>query len=135
MATQISNHVTKQWRYQYKVFPPQTVQRHSHLWVATLKDDTGLWLNGEPLTQHINNTFKKLFQATSPHLRPTSRNTMQCIHRSPFLVHAHSLAGVPPPTEILRNLRNLPLLKAPEPDGYHAFFFQHNWYSLDPSIV
>ena len=60
---------------------------------------------------------------------------MQCSHRSPFLIHTHLLANVPPPVEILRNLRNLPLLKALEPDGYHTFFFQHNWYSLGLSIV
>ena len=42
-----------------KYFPLKTVQQCSHLQVATLKDDMGLWLTGEPLTQHINNVFKK----------------------------------------------------------------------------
>ena len=60
---------------------------------------------------------------------------MQCSHSSPFLTYAHSLAGVPPPAKILRNLRNLPPLKAPGLDGYHALFFQHNWSSLGSSIV
>ena len=63
-----------------KYFHLKTIQCRSHLRVATLKDDTGLWLTGEPLTQHINNAFKKLFQATSPHLCSTSRNMMQCSH-------------------------------------------------------
>ena len=117
-----------------KYFHLKTVQRRSHLWVATLKDDTRLWLTGKPLSQYINNASKKLFQAMSPHLRPTSRNTMQCSHCSPFLIHAHSLADVPPLAEILRNLRKLPPLKAPGLDGYHALFFQHNWSNLGPSI-
>ena len=56
-----------------KYFHLKIIQRRSHLQVATLKDDTRLWLTREPLTQHINNAFKKLFQATSPHLHPTSK--------------------------------------------------------------
>ena len=95
----------------------------------------GLWLIGKPLTQHINNAFKNLFQARSHHLRPTSRNTRQVSHCSPFLTHAQSLACIPPLAEILRNLRELPPLKALGPDGYHALFFQQNWSSLGPSII
>ena len=103
--------------------------------MATLKDETGLWLTGEPLTQHITNAFKKLFQTTSPHMCPTFRNTLQRSHRSPFLTHTRSLTSIPPLAEILRNLQGLPPLKALGPDGYHALFFQHNWLSLGPSII
>ena len=49
-----------------KYFHLKTIQRRSHSQVVTLKDDTSLWLTGEPLTQHIHIAFKKLFQATSP---------------------------------------------------------------------
>ena len=49
-----------------KYFHLKTTKRRSHSWVITLKDDTGLWLNGESLTQHIHTTFKKLFQASTP---------------------------------------------------------------------
>ena len=84
---------------------------------------------------NINNAFKNLFQARSHHLRPTSRNTRQVSHCSPFLTHAQSLACIPPLAEILRNLRELPPLKALGPDGYHALFFQQNWSSLGPSII
>ena len=44
-----------------KFFHLKTIQRRSHSRVVTLKDDTGLWLTDEPLTQHIQNAFKKLF--------------------------------------------------------------------------
>ena len=76
-----------------------------------------------------------MFQATSPHLRLSSKNTMQCSHNSPFLNHAQSLSYIPQPNEILRNLKDLPPLKAPRLDGYHALFFQTNWPSLGPSII
>ena len=56
-----------------KYFHLHTIQRRSQSWVYTLKDDIGLWLTGEPLLQHINDAFKKLFQATSAHMRPSSR--------------------------------------------------------------
>ena len=68
-------------------------------------------------------------------MRPTSRNTRQSSHCIPFHTHAQSLACIPPPTEILWNLRELPPLKAPGPDGYHALFFQQNWSSLGLSII
>ena len=48
-----------------KFFHLKTLQRRSHSWVVTLKDEAGLWLTEEPLTQHIYNAFKKLFRATS----------------------------------------------------------------------
>ena len=54
-----------------KFFHVKTIQRRSHLRVATLKDDTGLWLIGEPLTQHIHKAFQTLFQASSPCHRNT----------------------------------------------------------------
>ena len=118
-----------------KYFHLKTIQRWSHLRVTTLKDDTRLWLTGEPLTQHINNAFKKLYQAKSPHMRPSPRSTRQDSQCSPFPTHAHSLACIPSPTEILRNLRELPPLKAPRPDGYHELFFQQKWSTLGPSII
>ena len=90
-----------------KYFHLKTIQRRSHLWVVTLKDDTGLWLTSEPLTQHIHNAFKKLFQATSPHQYPSSRTKMQCSHNSPFLTHAQVLSRIPQPNEILRIFREL----------------------------
>ena len=103
--------------------------------MTTLKDDMGLWLTGEPLTQHINNAFKKLFQATSPHMRPTPRTTRQGSQCSHFLTHAHLLACILSHAEILRNLRELPPVKAPGPDSYHVLFFQQNWSRLGPSII
>ena len=38
-----------------KYFHLKTIQRRSQSQVVTLKDDTRLWLTGEPLIQHINN--------------------------------------------------------------------------------
>ena len=118
-----------------KYFHLKTIQRHSHLQVVTLKDDTGLWLTGEPLTQHIHNAFKKLFQATSPHQCPSSRTKMQCSHNSLFLTHAQVLSRIPQLDEILRTFREFPPLKASGPDGYHALLFQTNWSNLGPSII
>ena len=54
---------------------------------------------------------------------------------SPFLNQAQALTRIPQPEKILRTLRELPPLKAPGPDGYHALFFQTNWVSLGPSII
>lgn len=59
-----------------KYFHLKTIQLRSQSWVITLKDDTGLWLIGEPLIQHINNAFEKLFQATSTHMHPPPRSGM-----------------------------------------------------------
>ena len=56
-----------------KFFHLKTLQRRSHSRVVTLKDDRGLWLTEEPLTQHIHNAFKKLFRATSQNLCPPFR--------------------------------------------------------------
>ena len=105
-----------------KYFHLQTIQRRSQSRVYTLKDDTGLWLIGEPLLQHINAAFKKLFQATFAHLRP-------------FLENAQSLTQIPRLEEIFRNLKDLPPLKAPGLDGYHALFFQTNWTNLGSSVI
>ena len=38
-----------------KYFHLKTIQQRSQSQVVTLKDDTRLWLTGEPLIQHINN--------------------------------------------------------------------------------
>ena len=116
-------------------FHLQTIQHRNQLRVVTLKDDTGLWLTREPLIQHINQAFSRLFQAMSPHLRPSSRPTVQCYPNSPFFENAQSLTSTPQPNEIYRTLRALPLLKAPGSDGYHTFFFQSNWPSLGLSII
>ena len=59
-----------------KYFHLKTIQRRSHSKVTTLKDDTGLWLIGEPLTQHIHTAFKTLF-----------RERLYCPN-SPFLTQA-----------------------------------------------
>ena len=73
--------------------------------------------------------------AMSPHLRPSSRPTVQCCPNSPFFENAQSLISIPQPDEIYRTLRVLPPLKAPGSDGYHALFFQSNWPNLGPSII
>ena len=118
-----------------KYFHLKTIQRRSHSWVVTLKDDTGLWLTGEPLTQHIHTAFKKLFQATSLNLCPSSRTKRQFYPNSLFLNQAQALTSIPQLEEILRTLRELPPLKALGPNGYHALFFQTNWSSLGLSII
>ena len=97
--------------------------------VVTLKDDTSLWLMGEPLIQHITHAFSRLFQAMSPHLCPSSRTMAQCCPNSPFFENAQSLTSIPQPDEIYRTFRALPPLKALGLDGYHALFFQSNWPS------
>ena len=71
----------------------------------------------------------------SPHLRPSSRPTVQCCPNSPFFENAQSLTSTPQPNEIYRTLRALPPLKALGLDGYHTFFFQSNWPSLGLSII
>ena len=118
-----------------KYFHLQTIQWHSQSRVYTLKDDTELWLIGEPLLQHINVAFKKLFQATSAHLRPSSRSERQYSQTSPFLENAQSLTQIPQPDEIFRNLKDLPPFKAPGSDGYHALFFRTNWTNLGSSVI
>ena len=118
-----------------KFFHLKTLQRHSHTRVVTLKDDIGLWLTDEPLTQHIHSAFKKLFQATSLHLCPPSKTDRQICPNSPFFHQAQELARIPQPDEIFRTLQEFPPLKAPGLDGYHALFFQKNWSSLGPSII
>ena len=95
----------------------------------------GLWFTDEPLTQHIHSAFKKLFQATSLHLCPPSKTDRQFCLNSPFFHQAQELARIPQPDEIFRTLQELPPLKAPGLDGYHALFFQTNWSSLGPSII
>ena len=40
-----------------KFFHAKTIQRRSQSRVSTLKDDTGLWLTGEPLIHHIHRVF------------------------------------------------------------------------------
>ena len=91
-----------------KYFHLKTIQCRSHSQVVTLKDDTGLWLTGEPLTQHIYTTFKKLFQATSPHQCPSSRTDRQFCPNSPFFNLPQDLARIPHPEEIFRTLQELP---------------------------
>ena len=118
-----------------KYFHLKTIQRHSHLRVITLKDGTGLWLTGEPLTHHIHNAFKTLFQASSSYCHITLGNERPYRPNSPFRTHAQLLTRIPQPDEILQTLQALPPLKAPEPDSYHALFFQSNWSSLGPSII
>ena len=104
-------------------FHLQTIQRRNQLQVVTLKDDIELWLTGEPLIQHINQAFSRLFQAMSPHLCPSSRPTVQCCPNSPFFENAQSLTSTPQPDEIYKTFRALPPLKAPRPNGYHTLFF------------
>ena len=118
-----------------KFFHVKTIQRRSHSRVATLKDDTGLWLTGEPLTQHIHKAFQTLFQASSPCHRNTPGIKRHCCPNSPFLTQTQALTSVPQPVEIFQTLQELPPLKAPGPDGYHALFFQTHWSSLGPSII
>ena len=118
-----------------KYFHLKTIQRCSHSQVSTLKDGMGLWLTGEPLTQHIHTAFKTLFLATSSCHRNTFGTARLCCPNSPFLTQAQVLTRIPQPDEIYQTLRELPPLKAPGPDSYHAFFFQSHWTSLGPSII
>ena len=118
-----------------KFFHIKTIQRRSHSRVATLKDDTGLWLTGAPLTQHIHIAFQTLFRATSPCHRYTLGTAGQYCPNSPFLTQIQALTNVPQPDEIFQTLRELPPLKAPGPNGYHTLFFQTHWSCLGPSII
>ena len=118
-----------------KFFHLTTLHRRSHSWVVTLKDTTGLWLTGDPLLAHINDTFHKLCQATSEYRRPSLRSAPRVCLSSPFLEHTQTLSTIPLLDEILKALRHLPLLKAPRPDGFHALFFQTNWHFLGQSVI
>ena len=116
-----------------KYFHLKTIQRRSHSQVITLKDGMGLWFTGEPLTHHIHTAFKTLFRATSPCWRITLGTERLCCPHSPFLTQAQVLTRIPQPDEIFQTFRELPPLKVPRLDGYHALFFQTNWSSLDPA--
>ena len=113
-----------------KFFHLTTLHQRSHSRVVTLKDTTGLWLTKDPLLAHINDTFHKLFQATSEYRRPSLRSAQQVCLASPFLEHTQTLSTIPLPDEILKALRHLPSLKAPGPNDFHALFFQANWHVL-----
>ena len=78
-----------------KYFHLKTIKRRSHSRVITLKDDTGLWLNGESLTQHIHTTFKKLFQASTPNWCASFRTEGQLCPNSPFLNQTQALTRIP----------------------------------------
>ena len=68
-----------------KYFHLKTIQCRSQARVITLKDDMGLWVNGESLTHHIHTTFKKLFQASTPTRCASSRINRSFCPNSPFL--------------------------------------------------
>ena len=123
--------------YVYVIDEITTLHRRSHSRVVTLKDTTGLWLTGDPLLAHINDTLHKLFQATSEYHRHSFRSVPRVCLASPFLEHSQTLSTIPPPPpdEILKALRHLPSLKAAGPDSFHALFFQTNWHVLGQSII
>ena len=79
------------------------------------------------------------WRATNPthsHSVPNTLGTArQYYPNSPFLTQIQALTNVPQPDEIFQTLRELPPLKAPGPNGYHALFFQTHWYCLGPSII
>ena len=79
-----------------KFFHFTTLHRRSHSRIVTLKDTTGLWLTGDPLLAHINDTFHKLFQATSEYRRHSLRSGPRVCLASPFLEHSHTLSTIPP---------------------------------------
>ena len=118
-----------------KFFHLTNLHRRSHSRIVTLKDTTGLWLIGDPLLAHINDTFHKLFQASSEYRRNSLHNAPCVCLASPFLKHSQQLSSIPLPDEILKALRCLPPLKAPGPNGFHALFFQNNWHVMDQSII
>ena len=118
-----------------KFFHLITLHRRSYSRVVTLKDTTGLWLIGDPLLAHINDTFHKLFQATSEYRRPSLRSTPRVCLSSPFLEHTQTLSTIPLLDEIFKALRHLPSLKASRLDGFHALFFQTNWHVLGQSVI
>ena len=68
-----------------KYFHLKTIQRRSQTRVITLKDDTGIWLNGEALTHHIHTAFKKLFQAANSSRGAAPRTNRLFCPNSPFL--------------------------------------------------
>ena len=79
-----------------KVFHLTTLHRRSHSRIVTLKDTIGLWLTRDPLLAHINDTFHKLFQATSKYRRHFLRSGPWVCLASPFLAHSHTLSTTPP---------------------------------------
>ena len=101
----------------------------------TLKDTTGLWLTGDPLLAHINDTFHKLFQATSEYRRNSLHSTPYVCLASSFLKHSQQLSSILLPDEIFKALRCLPPLKALGSGGFHALFFQTNWHVMGQSII
>ena len=107
-----------------KYFHLKTIQCRSQSRIVTRRDDIGLWLTRDTLIIHITNAFKKLFRATSAHLRPPAMFASQYSQSSPFLDHVQSLSRIPQLTEVFRNVHALPPLKAPGPDRYHTLFFR-----------
>ena len=69
-----------------KFFHLITLHRRSQSWVVTLKDTTRLWLTGELLLAHVNDAFKKLFQATSEYRRSSHRSEPHVCLSSPDAV-------------------------------------------------
>ena len=69
-----------------KFFHLITLHRRSQSWVVTLKDTTRLWLTGELLLAHVNDAFKKLFQATSEYRRSSHCSEPHVCLSSPDVV-------------------------------------------------
>ena len=90
--------------YVYVTDEITTLHRRSHSRVVTLKDITGLWLTGDPLLAHINDTLHKLFQATSEYHRHSLRSVPRVCLASPFLEHSQTLSTIPPPPTPQRDL-------------------------------
>lgn len=67
-----------------KFFHLKTLQHRSQSWIVTLKEETGLWISGDALNNHITHAFKILFTSTVSHPRSTANLGQTQLPNSPF---------------------------------------------------
>ena len=103
-----------------KFFQLQTKIRRARQHIATLKDDTGEWLQGTQLHTRVTNHFQNLFQIANLHnTLPPLTKTFQAMDFN-LNFFKNTLIAFPSTEEIRTTLSCIHPQKAPGPNGLHA---------------
>ena len=103
--------------------------------IPTLKDESEEWLQGFDLHNHVTTHFQCLFQ--SGLLGASLPPPQMLFSSSDFNPQAlcSTLIHFPDKEEICATLFAMHPLKFMGPDGFHAYFYQHNWQIVGADIV
>lgn len=115
-----------------KFFHATTIQRRGRNRIDRLKDDNGLWVEGQQeVFQLISEHFQKVYTLDNPII---DEERLHCILPKVTDQTNVDLNRLVSDEEIKVAMESMGELKAPGPDGLNGLFFQKNWGTIGVDV-